>query len=104
MPVSLTEISTAPLICLALIPIRPPSGVNLTALDRRLSSICLILRSSPTKSPSRSSTVTSSVMPCLCGALAHEGAGVVDGQGKIERGQLQLHAARLRPWRDRESH
>src|SRR5262249_24625488 len=59
-PVSLTEISTAPSVCLALIPIRPPSGVNFTALESRLSRICLIFLSSPTKSPSRSSTVTSS--------------------------------------------
>ena len=65
MPVSLTEISTEPSVCLALIPIRPPSGVNLTALESRLRSICLILRSSPRKSPSRSSTATSSAMPCL---------------------------------------
>ena len=57
MPVSLTEISTEPSACLALIPIRPPSGVNFTALERRLRRICLILRSSPTKSPRRSSTV-----------------------------------------------
>jgi len=56
MPVSVTEISTAPLIGLALMVIRPPSGVNLTALDNRLRSICLILRSSPTMSPSRSPT------------------------------------------------
>src|SRR5215813_3795935 len=47
-PVSLTEISTEPSACLALMPIRPPSGVNLTALESRLSRICLILRSSPT--------------------------------------------------------
>jgi hypothetical protein len=33
-PVSLTEISTEPSACLALIPIRPPSGVNFTALER----------------------------------------------------------------------
>src|SRR5262249_4436985 len=64
-PVSLTEISTEPSACLALIPIRPPSGVNLTAFDSKLRRICLILRSSPTNSPSRSSTVTSRLMPCF---------------------------------------
>ena len=65
MPVSLTEISTEPSACLALMPIRPPSGVSLPALERRLRSICLIFRSSPTKSPRRSSIVTSRLMPCL---------------------------------------
>ena len=45
---------------------RPPSGVNLTALDSRLSRICLSLRSSATISPSRGSTSMPSVMPCRC--------------------------------------
>jgi hypothetical protein len=36
MPVSLTDISTEPSACLAFIPIRPPSGVNFTALESTL--------------------------------------------------------------------
>ena len=64
MPVSLTEISTEPSASLAFIPILPPSGVNFTALERRLRRICLILRSSPTKSPRSSSTDKSSVIEC----------------------------------------
>ena len=43
MPVSLTEISTEPSACLALIPIRPPSGVNFTAFDSKLRRTCLII-------------------------------------------------------------
>ena len=34
-------------------------------------------------------------MPCLVARLAHEGAGVVDGQGEIEGSHLQLHAPGL---------
>ena len=29
------------------------------------------------------------------GALAHKGARIVDGEGEVKRGQLQLHAARF---------
>ena len=43
MPVSLTEISTEPSACLALIPIRPPSGVNFTALDKQIEKYLLDL-------------------------------------------------------------
>src|SRR5215831_18482404 len=64
-PVSLTEISAPFSVLLAVMLIRPPSGVNFTALERRLRRICLIFRSSPTYSPSRSSTSKSSVIPCL---------------------------------------
>src|SRR5215468_12544526 len=64
-PVSLTEISAPFSVLLAVMLIRPPSGVNFTALDKRLSRICLILRSSPMYSPNRSSTSTSKVIPCL---------------------------------------
>src|SRR5216683_5516496 len=62
-PVSMTAISTAPSVRLAFRLIRPPSGVNLTALDRRFSRICLTLRSSPTTSPSRESMSTCRAMP-----------------------------------------
>ena len=46
MPVSRTEISTPPSVGTARTSTRPPSGVNLTALDSRFSRTCLILRSS----------------------------------------------------------
>src|SRR5262249_18751836 len=56
-PVSVTAISTKPSAGCAVTAIRPPSGVNLTALERRLRSTCLTFRSSPTSSPRRGSTV-----------------------------------------------
>src|SRR5215475_10800264 len=40
-PVSLTDISTPPFVGVARTSIRPPSGVNLIALDSRFSSTCL---------------------------------------------------------------
>ena len=43
MPVSLTEISTAPSTCRASMPIRPPSGVNFTALDKQIEQYLLDL-------------------------------------------------------------
>ena len=42
---------------------RPPSGVNFTALERRFSRTCLIFRSSASKSPTRSSTARVTVRP-----------------------------------------
>ena len=63
-PVSLTAMVTTPSAAVAVRPTRPPSGVNFTALDRRFSRICLTFRSSATMSPSRSSTVWVSVIPC----------------------------------------
>ena len=94
MPVSLTEISTEPSVCLALIPIRPPSGVNFTALESRLRSICLILRSSPTKSPSRSSTVTSRLMPCFVARSRTKVRALSMAKGRSNV-PLQLHAPGL---------
>src|SRR5215510_14042251 len=95
MPVSLTEISTVPLACLALIPIRPPSGVNFTALESRLRRICLILRSSPTKSPRRSSNCNVEVDAMLGSPLPHKGAGIIYCQREIERSNLKLHPPSL---------
>src|SRR5262245_18933826 len=63
-PVSLTAIVMPPSAAVAARPTRPPSGVNFTAFDRRFSRICLTFRSSATMSPSRSSTVWVSVIPC----------------------------------------
>src|SRR6185369_6869043 len=45
-PVSATEISTKPSASTARTSMRPPSGVNFTAFDKRFTSTCLILRSS----------------------------------------------------------
>src|SRR5262245_43456387 len=45
-PLSLTETSTDPSTGTARTSIRPPSGVNLMALDNRFSTTCLIFRSS----------------------------------------------------------
>ena len=94
MPVSVTEISTAPLLCIALISIRPPSGVNFTALDSRLRSI-LDLRSSPTNSPRRSSTLTSTVMPCRVARSRTKVRALSMAKGRSNGRQLQFHAARF---------
>ena len=45
-PVSLTETSTNPSLGIAATSIRPPSGVNLIALDSRFRTTCRIFRSS----------------------------------------------------------
>ena len=95
MPVSLTEISTEPSACLALIPIRPPSGVNFTALDSKLSSICLIFLSSPTKSPRRSSTVTSRLMPCFVARSRTKVRALSIARGRSNVANLQLHPTSL---------
>ena len=63
-PVSLTAMVTTSSAAVAVRPTRPPSGVNFTALERRFSRICLTFRSSATMSPTRSSTVWVSVIPC----------------------------------------
>ena len=63
-PVSLTAICTPASVAKAATEIRPPSGVNFTALDSRLSRICLTLRSSPAKEFRRVSISTFSAMPC----------------------------------------
>jgi hypothetical protein len=62
-PVSVTEISASPLFIAARTSIRPPSGVNLRALESRFNSTCLTFRSSARITPSRSSTLRLSVMP-----------------------------------------
>src|SRR5216683_2935085 len=62
-PVSVTATSTAPSLRLAFRLIWPPSGVNLTALERRLSKTCLTLRSSPTSWSSRGSRSRCRAMP-----------------------------------------
>jgi hypothetical protein len=62
-PVSLTETSTDPSFSNAPTSIRPPSGVNLIAFDKRFRRTCLTFRSSPRISPQRWSTECSSVIP-----------------------------------------
>src|SRR5262249_35804715 len=54
-PVSATEISTIPSFIAARTSIRPPSGVNLRALESRFKSTCFTFRSSPRTAPTRSS-------------------------------------------------
>ena len=71
--------------------IRPPSGVNFTALERRLRRICLILRSSPTKSPSRSSTATSRLMPCLVARSRTKVRALSIAKGRSNVASFQLH-------------
>ena len=93
MPVSLTEISTEPSVCLALIPIRPPSGVNLTALDKQIEQYLLDLALVAEEIPKPVVHRDIERDAVLGGALAHEGARIVYGQGKIKRSQLQFHAA-----------
>src|ERR1044071_441871 len=71
MPVSVTAISTMPFRWVAFRQIRPPSGVNLTALERRFSSTCLTLRSSPTSSSSPGSMSSCREMPCRVARSLH---------------------------------
>jgi hypothetical protein len=74
---------------------RPPSGVNLIALVRRLSRICLSLRSSARKRPRRGSIDATSAISRPLRALAHERHRVRDRVGQREVGRLELHAAGL---------
>ena len=75
--------------------IRPPSGVNLIALESRFSTTCLIFRSSARTSPSRGSDRRLQRDPLAPGPLADEGHGVVDSRGQVEVRQLELHLPRL---------
>src|ERR1700687_1316720 len=54
-PVSVTETSTIPSVDAARTSIRPPSGVNLIAFERRFKRTCLTLRSSDRMAATRSS-------------------------------------------------
>ena len=84
MPVSLTEFSTVPSVCLALMPNRPPSGVNLTAFGQKIKHL-LDLRSLLTNLPRGLLNGNIEGDAVLCGALAHEGACGVYSRGEIER-------------------
>src|SRR6266545_6875620 len=53
-PVSLTDTSTHPSFGAATTSMRPPSGVNFNAFDKRFRRTCLTFRSSPLISPKRS--------------------------------------------------
>ena len=88
MPVSLTEISTEPSACLALIPIRPPSGVNFTALESKIEKNLFDLALVTDEVAKSLVNCNIKVDAVLCGALAHKGARVIYCQGKIERSQL----------------
>ena len=61
-PMSLTDTSTKPSFGTAATSIRPPSGVNLIAFDKRFRTTCRIFRSSARISPTRSSTADSSAI------------------------------------------
>src|SRR5262249_18505862 len=89
MPMSLTEISTEPSACPALIPIRPPSGVNFSALERRLIKQDLFDLALVTDE------IAKTLIDCnvevdamLGGPLPHKGVRVVYGQGKIKCSNL----------------
>ena len=101
---SLTEISTEPSACLALIPIRPPSGVNFTALESKVEKNLFDLPLVADEIPKTLVNCNVEVNAVLGGPLAHKGARVVYCQGEIERSQLQLHATQPPPWKDPGSH
>src|SRR5262249_15768426 len=62
-PVSATEISAIPSCIAARTSIRPPSGVNLRALESRFKRTCFTFRSSPRIMPTRSSMARPRVIP-----------------------------------------
>ena len=68
--------------------VRPPSGVNFTALERRLGRTCLTLRSSPTISPSLGSPVLSA------GAVAFPPWLPTERQESPAKFEAELRAAR----------
>src|SRR5262249_52352032 len=94
-PVSVTEISATPSCRPARTSIRPPSGVNFSALDRRLRSTCFTFRSSARIVPSRSSIVRPSVMPRPARCPPPQGGGFRGGARRIEARPLQPPPPRL---------
>src|SRR5262249_14296917 len=94
-PVSATEISAMPSVIAARTSTRPPSGVNLRALERRFRRTCFTFRSSPLTMPIAVVDGPSQPDSTAARPFAHEGQGVVDGSGQAEVRQLQLHPARL---------
>ena len=70
---------------------RPPSGVNLTALDSRFSRICFSLRSSATISPSAGSTSQVERDAVALRALANQRHRIGDRRRQVESRELELH-------------
>src|SRR5262249_50117406 len=75
--------------------ISPPSGVNLTALDSKLTNTCFTLRSSPVKSPRAvvDDPIEFDAMPAS--ALTNKQYSVLDRVRHMKRRHLQLHPSCL---------
>src|SRR5664279_4181716 len=91
-PVSTTAISTACSSRRARSVTLPPAGVNLTAFESRLMTICLTFLTSATQSPTPSSTSSESASPCR---LVRERRAVVEQHRQVDAGEVELHAAGL---------
>src|SRR5882724_7079008 len=94
-PVSVTDILTKESSRSARTSTRPPSGVNLTALERRLSTTCRTLRSSATKSSRVLVHLEAERDAVASRPLAQEGEGGLKRRRQVEGSQLQLHAPGL---------
>ena len=94
-PVSLTDTSTTPSTGTARTSIRPPSGVNLIALDRRFRTHLpdLPLVGADLLQPLIDGQAQGDAPPAR--PLAHQGQGVVERRGQVEVRQLQLHPPRF---------
>ena len=91
MPVSVTETITALSPNLASTLIRPPSGVNFTALDSRLTRHLLYLALVAGEVAEAVVDDTFEFDPMTAGTLAHEQERVLDGVRQVKRRHFQLH-------------
>ena len=92
-PVSVTVTTSSSATARASTSTRPPSGVNLTALESRLSTTCLN-RSSSACTESTSSCDVQAEGDAVCGGpFADEREGVLEGVGDPEGGRLEGHLA-----------
>ena len=87
-PVSVTRTTTSPSSRPARTSTRPPSGVNFTAFDTRLSTTCLSRSSSPHTIPTSSATSRPSSMRVRRGPLPDQGEDV--GEAGLHRHQARL--------------
>jgi hypothetical protein len=90
-PGSTTEISAIPLTSRARTSMRPPSGVNFHAFERRFSSACFTLRSSPLISPRCSSADWCKAIPRRPARSRTSVRALSMAWGQIEVRQFQLH-------------
>ena len=74
---------------------RPPSGVNFTALDSRLNTTCLTLRSSASIVADPGRDLEAEGDAVVGGPLPHHGQAALQDRRQRERGRVELHLPRL---------